>query len=61
MNLEKPYTFVGVDYIQIIPAEYNGWKIQAREDDSDSWKDISNGWFKTKQEAFLMAPLLCEI
>jgi hypothetical protein len=57
----KPYSYVGIPLVRIVPADYNGWQIQARENEqSEVWADIPNGWFKTASEALDAAPVLCE-
>lgn len=55
----KIVTFAGVPLVRI-RTRRQGWQVQERPDEESSdWRDVSNGWFLTREEAEDAAPYLC--
>ena len=46
-----PYSFTNCPHYQVVPSDYNGWQVQWREEITDGWSNLKDGWYKTSQEA----------
>jgi hypothetical protein len=55
----QPYTFSNCPYYQVAPADFNGWQVQWREDESSEWVDLHGAYYKNKHDAIDHAARLC--